>query len=129
MTGRAIPEWVGKVPDAPVPPRVRLRVFERAGGVCAISGRKIMPGDAWDLDHVVPLIDGGEHREGNLQPVLRDEHRRKSAEEAGRRAKERRLRKKHVGIEAAPRARIPGSRSDRWKRKINGRTVPRDEEA
>ena len=29
---RALPEWIGKTPDAKVPPRVRLRIFLREGG-------------------------------------------------------------------------------------------------
>ena len=40
-TGRTVPEWIGKTPDTPAPPRVRLRIFETFGGRCAICGRKI----------------------------------------------------------------------------------------
>ena len=40
---RAVPEWIGKTPDTKVPPRVRLRVFEKHDGTCHISGRKIRP--------------------------------------------------------------------------------------
>ena len=29
---RSVAEWVGATPDTPVPPRVRLRVFERDEG-------------------------------------------------------------------------------------------------
>lgn len=76
---RALPEWVGKTPDAKVPPRVRLRIFEREGGRCHLSGRKIVAGDLWDLDHGKALVNGGEHRESNLFPALRDKHREKTA--------------------------------------------------
>ena len=31
-----------------------------------------MPGDAWDLDHKVALINGGRHAEDNLAPALKD---------------------------------------------------------
>lgn len=44
MTGRSVDEWHGANPDAHVPARVRLRVFERYGGKCWLTGRKIMPG-------------------------------------------------------------------------------------
>lgn len=78
---RAVAEWIGKTDDAEIPPRVRLRVFERHNGTCHISGRKIMPGEPWDCEHVVALINGGEHRESNLAPALRDKHREKTADD------------------------------------------------
>lgn len=49
------------------PPRVRLRLFEAAGGKCAACTRKIRPGDSWQADHVAALANGGENRERNLQ--------------------------------------------------------------
>ncbi|MEH6676175.1 HNH endonuclease [Phenylobacterium sp.] len=98
MTGRSVPEWIGKTPDAKIPPRVRLRVFERHGGRCHLSGRKIMPGDLWDCDHIVALINGGEHREFNLAPALRSKHREKTAEDVAEKSKTYRIRAKHTGV-------------------------------
>ena len=125
MTGRSVPEWIGATPDAGIPPRVRLRVFERAGGVCALTGRKIYPGDRWDCDHRVPLALGGEHRESNLQPVLAEAHREKTAEDVAAKAKAARVAKKHRGLHH-PKAKIPGSRGTPFKRRIDGTTVRRD---
>jgi 5-methylcytosine-specific restriction protein A len=93
---RALPEWIGSSDDAKVPPRVRLRIFDRENGRCWISGRKIMPGDLWDLDHKVALINGGEHRESNLFPALRDKHREKTAEDVAEKAEIYAVRSKHV---------------------------------
>jgi 5-methylcytosine-specific restriction protein A len=70
---RAVELWVGKNDDQAIPPRVRLRVFERYGGVCQISGRKIRAGEAWQCDHRIALVNGGRHEEANLQPVLIDD--------------------------------------------------------
>lgn len=98
MTGRTPPEWIGKTPDSKVPDHVRSRVFDNADGICHISGWKIGPADQWDLEHVTPLSMGGENRESNLRPALRDKHRLKTAAEAGPRAKADRIRKKHIGI-------------------------------
>lgn len=98
---RAVPEWIGSSDDAKVPPRVRLRIFEREGGKCWISGRKIMAGDLWDLDHKVALINGGEHRESNLFPALRDKHREKTKQDVKAKADSDRVRKKHLGIRKA----------------------------
>jgi 5-methylcytosine-specific restriction enzyme A len=126
MTGRSTPEWIGVTPDAKIPPRVRLRVFETHGGKCALTGRKIQPGDDWDCDHAVALINGGEHRESNLQPVLRSAHRKKTVEDVKLKAKAARVKKKHLGIHQ-PKATLPGSRASKWKRTISGQTIRRDE--
>lgn len=95
---RSVPEWIGATPDAKIPPRVRLRVFERHGGRCHISGRKIMAGEAWDCDHIVALINGGEHRESNLAPALRDKHREKTRADVAEKALVARTKQRHVGI-------------------------------
>lgn len=105
---RSLPEWIGKTDDEKVPPRVRLRVFEKYGGICQLSNRKIMAGDAWDLDHIKALWRGGEHRESNLHPVLKQPHREKSAEEQSDQAKCDRVRKKHLGIWPKSNAKIKG---------------------
>lgn len=95
---RSVPEWIGKTDDTKVPPRVRLRIFEREGGKCHLSGRRIMPGDLWDLDHGKALINGGEHRESNLFPALRDKHREKTREDVAEKAVTARVKAKHLGI-------------------------------
>ncbi len=43
----------------------------------------------WELDHIVPLIDGGGHEPANLQTLCVPCHRRKSAEETRDRARAR----------------------------------------
>lgn len=118
MTGRSVPEWVGSSPDAKVPNHVRARVFERHGGVCHISRRKIRPGEPWELEHVKPLSMGGAHRETNMAPALVAAHKEKTAKEAGIRAKADRIRAKHIGIRSAPSRgfrKLPGARFD-WRR-------------
>lgn len=95
---RAVKEWVGKTPDTPAPPRVRLRVFQREDGVCYLSGRKIMPADDWDAEHKVAIINGGENREKNLYPALRDKHKEKTKEDLAEKSRIAEIAKKHVGI-------------------------------
>lgn len=107
--GRSSKEWIGKTADSMPPPRVRLRIFERAGGVCHISGRKIEPGDLWDVEHVVRLADGGENRESNLRPALRDKHLVKTAAENAAGAIVRKKRGKHIGAKTAPVQKIPSA--------------------
>ncbi len=95
---RSTPEWIGASDDAKIPMRVRLRVFERHGGQCHISGRLIRAGEAWECDHVVALCNHGEHRESNLAPALADLHRQKTARDVAEKATVYRKRAKHLGI-------------------------------
>lgn len=122
---RAVPEWIAKHDDTAIPARVRQRVFDAHGGICAVSGREIRPGDPWDCDHRIALVNGGEHRESNLQPVLSDAHREKTAADVATKAKNARVRKKHIGARQKPKFVMPGSRNSKWKRKINGEVIPR----
>ena len=114
MSGRAVPKWIGASPDSKIPPRVRLRVFEAHGGVCYLSKRKLHPGDAWQLDHIVALINGGSHSEDNLAPVLTAPHKAKTAADVAEKAKVDRIRKKHLGIETKPKHRWPKRRMN-WQ--------------
>jgi len=99
---RATKEWIGKTHDSKIPPRVKLRVFEAHGGICHLSGRKIAAGEPWDCDHVVALINGGEHREKNLAPALRDKHREKTAADVKEKATVARKAKANLGIKSPP---------------------------
>lgn len=105
MTGRSVPEWEGSTPDAAIPPRVKLRIWERCGGRCALTGRKLAVGEPFDFDHIVPLTLGGRHAEGNLQLVSREAHKAKTREDVTAKAKAERTRKKHLGL--WPRSRRP----------------------
>lgn len=106
MTGRSVPEWVATHPDQAIPPRVKLRIFERCGGVCALTGVKLRPGH-FDYDHIVPLILGGAHAESNIQCVSREAHREKTKDDVARKAKADRIRKKHLGLWPPPTQRMP----------------------
>jgi 5-methylcytosine-specific restriction endonuclease McrA len=117
MTARTVPEWSSDNPDAAIPKAVKARVWLRCEGKCALSGRKLGPGDAVDFDHITPLSMGGRHAEGNLQLVCRDAHREKTAEEAAPRAKADRIFAKHNGL-------WPKS-----KRPLQGRGFPKRGEA
>lgn len=102
---RSTDEWIGKTDDTAIPPRVRLRVWERCGGICALTGRKIMPGEMWDLDHIRALVNGGAHRETNLQVVLREPHRKKTVEDVAEKSKTYRMAAKNAGT--WPKSRFP----------------------
>lgn len=116
-------EWIGKTDDSAIPPRVRLRVFERHHGICHLSGRKIASGEPWDCDHVVALVNGGSHRESNLAPALRDKHREKTKADVAEKATVYRKRLKHLGVRPKGRP-MPGSRASGFRKRMNG-TVER----
>ena len=98
LTGRKVEEWIGRTADARPPKAVLDRLFLKQNGRCAITGRKIRAGEVTHADHIVPLKDGGENREANLQLVTVEAHKEKTAEENTARAKERRMRLKHAGL-------------------------------
>jgi 5-methylcytosine-specific restriction protein A len=95
---RTVPEWIGKTPDTKVPDRVRDRIFQREDCICHLSGRIITDGELWDLDHVQALVNGGEHRESNLKPALRDKHREKTSSDVREKSIIARKRKAASGI-------------------------------
>lgn len=125
MTKREVPEWIGTTPDTPIPPRVKVRVFEAHGGICHLTKRKIQAGELWDCDHVQALCNGGENRESNLAPALRSAHRKKTAGDVATKAKNDRVRKKHLGIHK-PRQPMQGGKNSRFKKKLDGTVVDRE---
>lgn len=108
-------EWIGKTDDSRPPDYVRTRVFLKHDGICHIAKRKIMRSDLWDLDHVIALINGGENRESNLAPALRDKHREKTKADVAEKSKVYHKAAKDIGIKK-PRT------ITRW-RKMNGDPV------
>lgn len=95
--GRRVKEWIGNHPDSMPPQSIRARIFQRHRGKCCLTGRDIRPGDAWDLHHVVGLLEGGTNRESNLAPALRDPHKAETARQRKRKAKIDAQRIIHIG--------------------------------
>ena len=83
-----------------------------------------MPGDAWQCEHRLALINGGEHIESNLAPALVAPHKQKTKTDLKTKSKNYRVRARHVGIAKSKRA-WPGSRASRLKKKLDGTVVDR----
>lgn len=89
-----------KVPDKMSYRRALLRPYEQRKELCgalAEFGFKLKPGtpvSLWACDHREPLIDGGGFGLSNCQTLCVPEHIEKTSDEAGWRAKRRKL----VGI-------------------------------
>ena len=94
---RKVPLWVGKTDDTRPPPRVLRRIFERENGVCHISGRKIAPGEVWQADHKIALINGGRNSEDNLFPALGDPHKEKTRADLAEKKRVSALALSHIG--------------------------------
>lgn len=124
MTGRTVEEWRGTTPDSAIPPRVRLRVWERAGGCCQICTRKLRPGDRWDCDHIVALVNGGAHAESNLQVACVSCHSAKTRADVAEKSRARRIQAHHAGIRK-PSA-FACARTSRYRKKVDGTVVDRE---
>lgn len=113
---RSVSEWIGKTDDEAIPSRVMLRVLDRYDGHCRCGcGRHIAPGESWVVDHIQALINGGEHRENNLQPLLTEHHKLKNAQDMAIKSKNYQRRKKHLGLHQ-PKRPMPGGRDSDWKK-------------
>lgn len=120
---RELPEWIGKTDDSPIPDRVKVRVFEKYGGRCYLSGIRLTPG-TWEIEHIIAIINGGENRESNLAPVSKGKvHREKTREDVKIKAITYRKKKAHIGLRK--KSRFPGSKDSPWRKKIDGTVVKR----
>lgn len=93
---RAVEEWIGRTDDTPAPPRVKLRVWDRCEGKCHRCGRKIPVGDAWIIEHLVALINGGRNAESNLCLTCSWCKPEKDAEDVAIKSKTAAVRKSHI---------------------------------
>jgi len=125
---RSVPEWCGKTDDDPVPPRVRLRVFERFNGVCGVCGVKIRA-KRWVCDHHKALINGGENRERNLWPIHEACDRTvKTPADVAEKKITNRMRATHLGVKKRKGRPMPGTRDSGIKKRMDGTVEYRDDE-
>lgn len=103
---RTVAEWVAKHDDQAIPKLVKLRIWEREGGRCYLSGRKIQYGEAFQYEHVIALSHGGEHRESNIKLALTEPHKVKTRQDVKTAAKLKRVALKHRGLWPKSKAQI-----------------------
>lgn len=122
---RTLEEWHGRTPDTPVPPRVRIRIFERDKGRCQCGCKvRIRPGMAWQTDHIIAIINGGENRESNLRTLLTAHHAPKTAADVAEKSAVYRIKLVHLGMKQSKNP-LPGGKRSRQSKKVNGVVVPR----
>lgn len=95
---RTVEEWIAKHDDAAIPPRVKDRVSMKSLDCCVKCTRKTGGGLKGEIDHIIPLILGGEHREMNLQLLCVECHSAKSRLDVKLKAKVARVRQRNLGI-------------------------------
>lgn len=95
---RELPEWIGKTDNSRIPDRVRVRKFLQADGRCQWCERRIASGEVWHLDHRVALVNGGNHREGNLQVLCQWCHGGKTRKDVAEKSKTERKRRANLGV-------------------------------
>lgn len=77
-------------------PRERAKLFEDAGGKCAVCTRKLGPRDSWELDHIIAIALGGTDDDSNLRIVCNWCHDPKSSDDTTKAAKVKRQAIKHT---------------------------------
>ena len=121
---RAVPKWIGRTADSPVPPRVKAEIYLLAEGRC-VHCTRFVDGSALkaEYDHIIPLIIGGENRQINLQLLCEPCHAAKTKLDVKLKAKVARVRKRHLGIKKP--SRFACARTGKFKQKIGGGIVLR----
>ena len=114
---RSVPTWHGKTDNTPPPPRVKARIVTHQDGRCACGcGMKLgVAGERIDFDHITALILGGKNSEDNLQALRQPCHALKTKADVAQKAKESRVRQKHLGL-SKPARKMP-------YRRFNGEIV------
>ena len=80
-----------------------------------------MPGrDKWECDHVIALINGGEHRESNLAPALIEPHKQKTKADDALKKKIARTRAKHLGQHTSDYRPLAGTKASGIRKRMNG---------
>jgi 5-methylcytosine-specific restriction protein A len=91
-------EWIGSNDNQAIPPRVKVRIFQKADGKCqGDCGLKIVGKLRPAYDHIQALCNGGEHRESNLQLLCVPCHSIKTKTDVAEKSAVARKQKKHIG--------------------------------
>jgi 5-methylcytosine-specific restriction endonuclease McrA len=107
--------------------KMRVDIFERHGGMCHLCQMKVIAGEDWDVSHQIPLEAGGLDDASNWLVAHRKCHRVHTATvDAPLIAKVKRIRQRHIGAKQS-RTPMPFGRGSKFKRKMDGTIVRRDE--
>jgi hypothetical protein len=114
-------DFIKPTPRKNISNREREEIFLREKGICHFCDLKIFPGQKWDVSHPeTGLWAGGSDDRSVLKPAHHKCHKDFTDKvEAPQRAKERRIRQKHIGAFKKSGPPMPGSRRSKYKKKMN----------
>lgn len=95
---REVPEWIGATDDTPIPPRVKVRVFERCNGHCCECRVRIVGSISPEFDHVTAIANGGRNAESNIQLLCKPCHAAKTKGDVAEKSFLYRKRLRAIGI-------------------------------
>ena len=95
---RTVEEWIASHDDQAIPARVKIRVFDRHNGCCVACTLPIVGKLRPAYDHTIAIINGGQHRETNLQLLCVPCHKVKTRADVAEQSVTARVRAKHLGI-------------------------------
>ena len=121
---RQLTEWIGTTDDTPIPPRVQLRCLVAHDARCALCTRKIGGAVPFQLDHITALINGGQNRESNLQPLCLECHQAKTNTDCAEKSVIYRKKLKHFGIKKRKWRPLIGTRASGLRKRMNGTIEP-----
>jgi len=75
----------------------RSRIFAAHNGICHICKGAIQTGEAWEIEHLVPLAISGDDTDANKAPAHVKCHKNKTAVDLGDIAKAKRREARHTG--------------------------------
>jgi 5-methylcytosine-specific restriction enzyme A len=122
---RSVEEWRGKTDDTQIPPRVKIRIFEKHNRCCGCCSRTIVGKLLPRYDHIIALVNGGQNRESNIQLLCSECHDCKTAIDVKEKSVVYRKKAKHIGIKLRRGRPIPGSKNSEWKKTFNHGWVKR----
>ena len=121
---------VGTTSRKKMTPRLRLKIWERDKGVCWYCGHAIDGvREKWIVEHKKALELGGEDVEANMAVVHKacaDEKTNGPNGDHAMAAKAKRAKRLHIGIKKS-KTPLPGGKSSKWKRRMDGTVVRRED--
>lgn len=107
-------------------PTRRARIFSDHDGVCHICETRIDgTKEAWEVEHIIPHALTRDDSDENLAPAHVRCHAIKTKTDVTQIAKAKRVNRKHIGAHS-PKTTLPGSKTSKWKRKLDGTVIRRD---
>jgi 5-methylcytosine-specific restriction protein A len=106
--------------------KARTNLFLKRKGLCHLCGQPVKVGEKWELEHEIPVAMGGADDESNWFVAHVKCHAVKTKQDVGNIAKAKRREARHIGSHVS-RNPMPGGKSSKWKRRMDGTVVLRSE--